>query len=75
MIVINPSPPGLLRTRTFPIDAGRWVLEETWDISTPGCPMIRSPWHGGLGMDGNLFVRQVVMTSAEHAEYQRQKTG
>lgn len=68
---IDPNPPGLLSRRTFPIDRGRWVMQEEWDISVPGCPMIRSPWHSQLGMEGNKFIRQVEMTAEEHSAYQQ----
>lgn len=70
---IDPNPPGLLSRHTFQIDGGRWIMQEEWDISAPGCPMIRSPWHSPLGQEGNSFIRQVEMTDAEHEEYQRSK--
>ncbi len=59
--------PGLLYRRAFPIDQGRIVVEEKWDIDVPGCPYIRSPWHSGLE-PGPVFVRQVTMTVAEYVE-------
>lgn len=62
---IDDYPPGLIWRRWFPIDRGRMVVEEEWDIDTPGCPMIRSPWHNGLSLNGSRFVRQVVMTDEE----------
>lgn len=61
------NPPGLIHRRTFPIDRGRWVMEEKWDISVPGCPMIRSPWQPPPLHQGNIYIRQVEMTAEEHA--------
>lgn len=72
---INPNPPGLLGRRFFPIDHGRWVMEEKWNIDTPGCPMIRSPWLVGPFNDGPIFIRQVEMTAEEYHELQRQIDG
>lgn len=71
---IDANPPGLVGRRSFPIDGGRWVMEERWDISVPGCPMIRSPWLVGPFNDGPIFLRQVVMTAEEHAAYQQNET-
>lgn len=65
MTTIDNYPPGLLSRRWFPIDRGRIVVHEEWDIDVPGCPIIRSPWHAGIGDAGSRFVRQVVMTEEE----------
>ena len=75
LMKIDLNPPGLLSRRTFKIDGDRWVMREEWDISIPGCPMIRSPFHSQLGLVGNKFIRQVIMTAQEHAEYQAEKSG
>lgn len=69
-VEINNNPPGLISRRTFPIDRGQWVMHEEWDIDAPGCPMVRSPYHSQL-TGGNRFVRQVIMSAEEHAEYIR----
>lgn len=63
---IDDFPPGLISRRAFPIDMGRIVVEETWDIDVPGCLMIRSPWHPPPLQSGSMFVRQVVMTEREY---------
>jgi hypothetical protein len=63
---IDKSPPGLLSRRFFPIDRGRWVMEEKWNIDVPGCPLIRSPWLPGPFNDGPIFIRQVEMTAEEY---------
>lgn len=60
---IADQPPGLISRRAFPTDGGRIVIEEHWDISVAGCPMIRSPWHPQLL--GNEFIRRVTMTESE----------
>ena len=57
--MIDRNPPGLRSRRTFPINEGRWVLQEEWDISVPGCPMIKNPWQSPLQDHGNLYIRQV----------------
>lgn len=67
---IDPNPPGLIRRRFFPIDRGRWVMQEEWNIDTPGCPMIRSPWTLRFD-DDPLYIRQVEMTAEEYQEMQR----
>lgn len=67
--MIEKNPPGLLSRRTFPIDQGRWVMHEEWDITVPGCPMIRNPWGPTLGEDVKHIVRQVVMTAEEHRHF------
>lgn len=63
---IDPNPPGLLKRRFFPIDRGRWVMEEEWNLDVPGCPMIRSPWLPGPFNTGPVFIRQVEMTAEEY---------
>jgi|GEM_PF-5916824 len=64
---MSDQPPGLMSRIAFPIDHGRICVQEHWDISAPGCPMVRSPWHGQLGR-GDDYIRQVVMTQAEFLE-------
>lgn len=64
---IADFPPGLISRRAFPIDQGRVVVEEHWDISVPGCPLIRSPWHGPLNQPlANKYIRQITMTAEEY---------
>lgn len=62
---IDQRPPGLLSRRTFPIDRGRVVVEERWNIDTPGCPMIRNPWSLANWPPGPIVVRQREMTEDE----------
>lgn len=62
---IDKNPPGLISRRMFPIDQGRVVMEEHWDINVPGCPMIRNPWNP-LVSDASNCIRQVVMTREEY---------
>jgi hypothetical protein len=64
-MMIDDHPPGLISRRAFPTNEGRVVVEEHWDISVPGCPMIRSPWYMPSA-PGNEFIRQVIMTEAEY---------
>ena len=68
---IDPNPPGLLYRRTFPIDRGKWIMEEKWDIGVPGCPLIRNPWMPYAQNQGNIYYRQLEMTAEEHEDYQR----
>lgn len=71
--MIERDPPGLLSRRTFPIDGGRWMLEEEWDISVPGCPMIKNPWNPPMMWTGTKFIRRLEMTAEEHAAYETNK--
>lgn len=64
---IPKNPPGLVKREFFPVDMGRVVMNETWDISVPGCPMIQSPWHPQTSH--NLWVRQVTMTREEFEQH------
>lgn len=63
---IADNPPGLISRRMFPIDQGRVCVEEHWDISASGCPMIQNPWLPPL-REGNNYIRQVTMTEAEYS--------
>jgi hypothetical protein len=67
---IADFPPGLISRRALPIDQGRMVVEEHWDISVPGCPLVRSPWHSPLNPVADKYIRQVTMTAEEYAELQ-----
>jgi hypothetical protein len=59
-------PPGLTRRRMFPIDRGRVVVEEHWDLNVPGCPMIHSPWvNNPLKAPDGKYVRQIEMTKEQ----------
>lgn len=72
---IDPNPPGLICRRTFPINDGRWVLQEEWDISVPGCPMIQNPWlNSSLNAPQNIFIRQLEMSAEEYAAYARNQS-
>lgn len=62
---MNQRPPGLLSRKMFPIDRGRVVVEERWNIDVPGCPLIRNPWQLNHLMGGPEYVRQVEMTAEE----------
>lgn len=63
---IDRNPPGLISRRAFRIPDNRWAVDEHWDISVPGCPMIRNPWLPHIGMEGNHYIRQIIMTDAEY---------
>lgn len=63
---INKRPPGLISRRVFPIDQGRVCVEEHWDLSVPGCPMIKNPWLPNPFQDHKNYIRQVTMTEAEY---------
>ena len=65
-MTIDKYPPGLIKREAFQIPEGRWVVNEHWDISVPGCPMIRNPWFPQLGQTGSDYFRQRVMTDAEY---------
>ena len=67
---IPDRPPGLMSRRMFPIDRGRVVVEERWNIDTPGCPLIRNPWARNSLQPGPLVVRQLEMTAEdfEHSD-------
>lgn len=56
----------LISRRMFPIDQGRVVIEEKWDLTSPDCPFIRNPWNPYQGPMQSPHVRQVVMTQAEY---------
>ena len=66
MTKIADFPPGLMSRRMIPIDQGRVVVEERWNIDVPGCPLIKSPWHPFEG--GPEIIRQVVMTEREYLD-------
>lgn len=68
---IDDNPPGLISRRFFPIDRGRWVMQEEWNIDTPGCPMIRNPWQAQLADTGPLYIRQVEMTAEKYQDTRR----
>lgn len=64
---MRDRPPGLIKRRMFPIDRGRVVVEEHWDVDVPGCPMIRNPWVNPLEViGGSKIVRQVEMTRLDY---------
>ena len=66
--MIPDKPAGLIYRRSFPIDTGRIVVEEKWDLDAPGCPMIRNPW--GPTFPDRYAFRQVVMTDREYERIQ-----
>jgi hypothetical protein len=55
----------LIYRRVFPIDQGRVVVEEKWDLEHPDCPFIRNPWADYQGTLGNRAYRQLTMTKQE----------
>lgn len=63
---MNPEN-ALIYRRMFPIDQGRVVVEEKWDLTHPDCPFIRNPWDEFVGPLGNRGYRQITMTEAEYA--------
>jgi len=58
------SEQGLISRHVFPIDQGRVVVDERWDLDVPGCPIVRPPF--GTLQSGPHFVRQIVMTPREY---------
>lgn len=62
---MNPEN-ALIYRRMFPIDQGRVVVEEKWDLTHPDCPFIRNPWNEFIGPLGNRAYRQVAMTETEY---------
>ena len=62
---MDDRPPGLIYRFAFEPEPGRVVVQEHWDISVPGCPMIRNPWATQLD-SGNNYIRQVTMTADEY---------
>ncbi len=65
--MIPDRPPGLLKRWSFPDNAGGIIVEERWDIETPGCPLIRNPWTVNP-LEGRYVVRQVRMTESEYKQ-------
>lgn len=64
--------PGLLKAYIVHRDDSQVVVNEEWDISVPGCPMIRNTWAQQLGLavqTGNHYIRQMVLTPREAEEY------
>jgi hypothetical protein len=57
------NPPGLLKTYIVHRDENQVVLNEEWDISVPGCPMIRNPW--GPQVPTDHIINQMVLTPEE----------
>lgn len=63
---IDQRPPGLMSRRMFPIHAENVIVEETWNIETPGCPLIKNPWDiNPLEALGGIVKRQREMTMQE----------
>lgn len=56
----------LIYRRVVPIDQGKVLVEEKWDLTHPDCPFIRNPWDDFVGPFGNRAYRQVVMTKEEY---------
>jgi hypothetical protein len=65
---IDDNPPGLIGRRMLRVGDGKVVVQEEWNIDTPGCPMIRSPWHPPPPNSGPLWIRQVTMTEEEYRD-------
>lgn len=64
---MNPEN-ALIYRRVFPINQGRVVIEEKWDLTHPDSPWIRNPWSPYQGPLESPQYRQVVMTQEEFAE-------
>ena len=61
---IDPFPPGLVNRYVYSRRDKTVVVDETWDISVPRCPMIPAPW-GALAWP--YWVRRVEMTQEQYA--------
>lgn len=59
---ISDRPPGLIGRRMFTIDRGNVIVEEHWDISVPGCHLIRNQFVN-TRLTGPKIVRQVEMSA------------
>jgi hypothetical protein len=64
-VQIDECPPGLV-SRSMSRRNGRVIIEEHWNIDTPGCPMIRNPWVSNPSEPGPHYVRVVEMSEAEY---------
>lgn len=58
---------GLLKEVAFPIDMGRWVVERHWDLKSPGCPVVLSPFHSQLG-NKDVWIEQRILAAMEYRE-------
>lgn len=65
---IDPHPPGLIRRHIYSRRDRVVIVDETWDVSVPGCPMIRVDWGA---MAWPYWLRRVEMTQAEFANVER----
>lgn len=65
MNTMNPRPPGLMSREAFHIGTDVVIVDETWNIDVPGCPMIRNPWTASSQQVGSIFVRRLKMTENE----------
>lgn len=63
---MNPDN-ALIYRRMFPIDQGRVVIEEKWDLTHPECPFVRSPWSPWQGPLQSPQVRQIILTEEQFA--------
>jgi hypothetical protein len=64
-VEIRDRPPGLMSRIAF--DSGnKVVVDETWNIDVPGCPMIRNPW-ATISQPGNIYVRRMELTPEEYS--------
>jgi hypothetical protein len=53
----------------FPINNGRVVVQEEWNIDIPGCPLVRSPFLGNdFGERQSRYIRQIEMTELEYRQ-------
>ena len=61
------NPPGLLKTYIVHRDENQVIVNEEWDISVPGCPVIRNPWmtQGLSAPTTNHYIWQRVLTPEE----------
>lgn len=68
---IDPFPPGLVNRYVYSRRDRVVVMEETWDVSTPGCPMVPVPF-GQSAQVWPYWARRVEMTQEEfnHSDVQ-----
>lgn len=64
---IDPFPPGLVNRYVYSRRDRAVVVDETWDLSVSGCPMISVPWGEVANTVWPYWVRRVEMTQAEFA--------
>lgn len=63
---IDLFPPGLVNRYVYSRRDRVVMVDETWDLSVAGCPMIPNPWGGVISWP--YWVRRVEMTQEEFAQ-------